>query len=122
MKYTLKFTDPLGPKVDRSGGKGANLSILTQAGFLVPPGFIVTSQAYRDFIEGGRELLSNVADLPFHDNAALRSESERLRAELGKLALPSQLAEEVRAELSEFPGESAFSVRSSSTMEDLSSA
>ncbi len=119
MKYILKFTDPLGPKVDRSGGKGANLSLLTQAGFPVPPGFIVTSQAYRDFIEEGRECLREVGKLPFHDNGALRLESEKLRAELARFPLPAGLAAEVRASLAEFSGECAFSVRSSSTMEDL---
>src|SRR5579872_5049099 len=32
------------------GGKGANLGEMTQAGFPVPPGFIVTTTAYREFL------------------------------------------------------------------------
>ena len=33
------------------GGKGANLGELTRAGLPVPPGFIVTAEAYLDFLK-----------------------------------------------------------------------
>src|SRR6185436_15705924 len=32
----------------RAGGKGANLGELIRAGFPVPPGFVITSRAFRD--------------------------------------------------------------------------
>lgn len=35
--------------IDAVGGKGANLGELTGRGFPVPPGFVVTAQAYTDF-------------------------------------------------------------------------
>ena len=57
MNYTFTFQDPLAARLELSGGKGSNLAILTQRGFPVPPGFILTAEAYRDFIAGGRELL-----------------------------------------------------------------
>ena len=122
MKYLLQFEDTLANAVEHSGGKGANLSLLTQRGFPVPPGFIITAQAYRHFIHEGRELLREVAGLPFHDAAAMRGESERLRTALQQLALPDLLVSEVRTRLGEHPPGQAFSVRSSSTMEDLASA
>ena len=99
MKYLLQFEDTLANAVEHSGGKGANLSLLTQRGFPVPPGFIITAQAYRHFIHEGRELLREVAGLPFHDAAAMRGESERLRTALQQLALPDLLVTEVRARL-----------------------
>ena len=34
------------------GGKGANLGELTRSGFPVPPGFVVTSAAYLDAVQG----------------------------------------------------------------------
>jgi hypothetical protein len=34
-----------------AGGKGANLATLARAGFAVPPGFIVTTDAYRAFFQ-----------------------------------------------------------------------
>ncbi|HVV71739.1 MAG TPA: PEP/pyruvate-binding domain-containing protein, partial [Verrucomicrobiae bacterium] len=57
MKYTYPFTEPLATRLEVSGGKGSNLSLLTQRGFPVPPGFVVAAQAYRDFIASARELL-----------------------------------------------------------------
>ena len=37
-----------------AGGKGVNLARLTQAGFPVPPGFIVPTEAYRQYVEANR--------------------------------------------------------------------
>ncbi len=122
MKYLLKLEDALAVNGEQTGGKGANLSLLLQHGFPVPPGFVVTAGAYRDFIRGGSRLLQGVADLPFGDAARLRSESDRLRSALQQLPLPTVLVEEVRALLRDHPDGPAFSVRSSSTMEDLASA
>jgi pyruvate,water dikinase len=122
MNYTFTFQDPLAARLELSGGKGSNLAILTQRGFPVPPGFIVTAEAYRDFIAGGRELLRAVNQLPFHDAGLLRAESGKLRDALGLLSLPEAVMEEVRDQLRRFPERQAFSVRSSSTMEDLASA
>ena len=34
------------------GGKGSNLIALSAAGFPVPPGFVVATEAYRQFLEG----------------------------------------------------------------------
>jgi len=122
MKLVLNFEDPLATHAEQTGGKGANLALLHQRGFPVPTGFIVTAGAYREFIRGGSELLRRVPELPFEDAARLRAESERLRLELQHLHLPSDLVTEVRAHLQEHPGQQAFSVRSSSTMEDLAGA
>ncbi len=33
-----------------AGGKGANLGELVQAGFPVPPGFVLVTSAYRAFV------------------------------------------------------------------------
>lgn len=122
MNDTFSFRDPLATRLELSGGKGANLALLTQRELPVPPGFIISARAYRDFISAGREILQNVNQLPFHDPGQLRAESERLRAALNHLALPATVVAEVRARLDGFPAGQAFSVRSSSTMEDLAGA
>ena len=122
MNYTLSFQDPVAARLELSGGKGSNLALLTQRGFPVPPGFIVTAPAYCDFIAGGRELLRNVDRLPFHDAGQLHTASDKLLAALSGLSLPSPVAAEARTQLARFPVAQAFSVRSSSTMEDLTSA
>lgn len=122
MRYVLKFDEPLATEIGHSGGKGANLARLTQEGFPVPPGFIVTARGYDDFITAGGELLRSVSNFSFEVPTRLRSESERLRASLAKLALPTGLVDDVHLLLGEYPEDQSFSVRSSSTMEDLSSA
>ena len=38
----------------RAGGKGMNLAVLARAGFPVPPGFLVTTEAYDAFVEGNQ--------------------------------------------------------------------
>ncbi|HEV7401892.1 MAG TPA: PEP/pyruvate-binding domain-containing protein [Chthoniobacteraceae bacterium] len=122
MTHTFRFDDPLAPLLELSGGKGANLSLLTQRGFPVPRGFIVSAPVYRDFITGADEFLRRVAALPFQDATALRAESEVLQAEISRLPLPPSAAEEIEEQLGQFPEGTAFSVRSSSTMEDLAGA
>ena len=37
-----------------AGGKGANLGELTRAGLPVPPGFVVTTEAYRTYVQANQ--------------------------------------------------------------------
>ena len=86
MEPTISFTDPtcIGA---RAGGKGANLGRLTAAGFTVPSGFVVPTDAYLRFVkESGirDELLGRVADFDADDAAGdaphrLRSAGPRRR-------------------------------------------
>src|SRR5215831_5151876 len=119
MKYTYSFQEPLATRLEISGGKGSNLSLLTQRGFPVPSGFVVAAQAYSDFIAEGRDLLRKVEAFHFDEPAKLRKESELLRKQLEKLELPPEAKAEVSERLKSFAPGQAFSVRSSSTMEDL---
>ena len=50
QKYIRMFGDVDRDDTSIVGGKGANLGEMVQAGFPVPSGFIITSQAYRDAI------------------------------------------------------------------------
>ena len=38
------------------GGKGANLGEMFNAGFPVPPGFCITTEAYRTFLQASSEM------------------------------------------------------------------
>jgi len=122
MKYTYSFEESLAAHLEESGGKGSNLALLTQRGFQVPPGFVISAQAYREFIGSAGKLLRGVENFHFGDPGRLRAESEDLRRQLGSLQLPAEVADEVRQRLEAFPAGQAFSVRSSSTMEDLAGA
>ena len=72
MKYLLKFEERCAAKIERSGGKGANLVLLTQGGFPVPTGFIVTAQAYRDFIGTSGGSIVCAGTLAAHEPNRLR--------------------------------------------------
>lgn len=122
MTPTLRFDDPLATHLELSGGKGANLALLTQRGFAVPPGFIVTAPVYREFMAQVAGWWPAVLALPFADAAGLRVASEALQARLSHLPLPAGAVEEIRAQLDRFGAGTAFSVRSSSTLEDLAGA
>ena len=53
MTYTKRFDEIGRDDLSLAGGKGANLGELSRAGLPVPPGFVVTTGAYDDFVEAG---------------------------------------------------------------------
>ena len=75
--FVLPF-DTLNATLDVAGGKGADLSRMTHAGFPVPPGFLVTTEAYRAFVQANHlqkqiiDLASNQADTSETRSAAIR--------------------------------------------------
>ena len=107
------------------GGKGANLGELTRAGFPVPPGFVVTVDAYRRFADvtglaaAVRERLST---LDVDDPDQLRLTSEAIQTLVREAAMPDDVRADVLASyarLSEDAGADALvAVRSSGTVED----
>ena len=101
-----------------AGGKGANLGELVRGGFPVPPGLVLTTAAYRTFVEAtgiGEKLLDLAAD---DDTEAA---SARIRELMESAPLPAGLAEEITAAVAEL-GSGPFAVRSSATAEDLEGA
>ena len=106
------------------GGKGASLGEMTAAGLPVPPGFVVTAQTYRAFIEetGIDEELFDAVDIDSDDSEAL-AEAE---AKAEELILETEMPEDVRADILAAyddldDGEAFVAVRSSATAEDLPS-
>ncbi len=111
------------------GGKGSNLIALTQAGFNVPPGFVVTAEAYEAFIEGLDWLDAELAAFDYDRPDRLRTQCEKLRGRLSQVSLPDEVSRAVRDSLTKLRAEigggsngAAFAVRSSSTFEDLAEA
>jgi len=54
-KYVYDFAEGNKDLKDLLGGKGANLAEMTNLGLPVPPGFIITSEACRAYLETGAE-------------------------------------------------------------------
>jgi pyruvate,orthophosphate dikinase len=54
-KYVYDFSEGNRDQKDLLGGKGANLAEMTNLGIPVPPGFIITTEACRAYLEHGSE-------------------------------------------------------------------
>src|SRR5262249_61840957 len=92
--YTLSFGEVDGTRLSDVGGKGANLGELTRAGFPVPPGFCVTTAAYRDFVQTSGELealLDSLERVTHEDLDTIRALGVRSREHLEALAIPAEV-------------------------------
>jgi rifampicin phosphotransferase len=114
---------------DRSkvGGKGAGLARLTAAGIPVPPGFVVTTDAYVDFL--ARNDLSNqieiqLKDVDYDDTEQLSQAAARIRELILHSELPEGLKESIVASYQAMSesGDPFVAVRSSGTAEDMGEA
>jgi pyruvate,water dikinase len=112
----------------RVGGKGASLGELQRAGIAVPPGFVVGTAAFEDFIatlERESAIRTAVEGLQPDDLAAIAACSKMLRARIERSPLPSGLAAEIASAHGTLTGgepATAVAVRSSATTEDASDA
>jgi phosphohistidine swiveling domain-containing protein len=99
-----------------AGGKGANLGELVRAGLRVPPGFVVTTEAYDRFVEqhGLGETIGRVLHDEPGSGAAIREAFEGA-------AVPSEVERGILGAYREL-GEGSVAVRSSATAEDLPEA
>ncbi len=107
------------------GGKGASLGEMTDAGLPVPPGFVVTADTYRSFIEdtGIDQELFAAVDVETEDSGALAEAESRAKELILETAIPTDLEEEIMASYEDLDGEEPFvAVRSSGTAEDLPEA
>ncbi|MEX1020656.1 MAG: PEP/pyruvate-binding domain-containing protein, partial [Litorilinea sp.] len=107
--------------LEQVGGKGLNLAILTRQGFAVPPGFLITTAAYRDFVQQhdlAAWLHTELAATQTDDPDALTALSTRIRAAFRERALPAALTASIRRAYTAL-GAPPVAVRSSATAEDL---
>ena len=119
----IKQFDQLGrDDIDQAGGKGANLGELTRAGLPVPPGFVIVTGTYREYV-AEHQLADKIAALaaPGGDPAGYESASEQIRA-----LFAAEVSDAVRAEIADaytaLGEDVAVAVRSSATAEDLPEA
>ncbi len=111
--------------IDSVGGKGASLGEMTAAGLPVPPGFVVTAETYRSFIEetGIAEELFEAVEVDADDSTALADAEARAEELILGTEMPAELREDVLAAYADLDdGEAFVAVRSSATAEDLPDA
>ncbi|WP_440104500.1 PEP/pyruvate-binding domain-containing protein [Streptosporangium sp. H16] len=112
----LRFDDIGAEMLPLVGGKAANLGVLTTAGFPVPPGLCVTTEAYRRVTEraGLEEVLTTLATTAAGDVPALNSLAAKARELVLSAPVPDDIASAVRDSAN-----GPVAVRSSATAEDL---
>jgi pyruvate,water dikinase len=128
--YVVKFEDLSKSDIGIAGGKGANLGELTQAGIPVPPGFVVTAQAYEYFMEeaGINDKVMSILDsIDINDTKALQAAAEEIKKIIVEAPIPDDLIIYIREfynELCQRVGEedTDVAIRSSATAEDLPEA
>jgi rifampicin phosphotransferase len=105
------------------GGKGASLARLAAAGLPVPPGFHITTAAYRRFAaEHGlqEQILAAVSAATPDQPATLEEASSRIGQLFAQGAMPDDIAEAIRKAYAGLSGGDVLvAVRSSATAEDL---
>jgi len=117
------FDEVGGDDVTTVGGKGANLGELTRAGLPVPPGFVVTADAFRRAMdEGGvrADLQRRFAEAlaTVDDPAALAASARDLQALVRKAGVPPSVAAAVLDAYHRMGDAVPVAVRSSATAED----
>lgn len=128
-EYILSFSS-VEATLARAGGKGANLAALARAGFPVPSGFIITTDAYCAFVQVN-DLSSRILELARSispdDLAVLENASAEIRALFERGTLPADVAADItfayrrlapqlsNRQTTQIP----VAVRSSATAEDL---
>jgi pyruvate,water dikinase len=118
---------PLNEAVDcdeRSiGGKAAKLAQLVQAGFVVPDGFFITTQAYEHFVEDQDLTCLIRMELGRKPFASMRWEeiwdvALRIRSAYLASPVPAELARAIGAAIENLGSEKPLAVRSSAPGED----
>ena len=109
----------------RTGGKGMNLARMTRAGFPVPRGFILPTEAYRAFVDANAltdVIAASIAGIAAGDAGPLEAASAKIRDAFLVGKMPTETDEAIRAAYAGLQGVAgmvAVAVRSSATAEDL---
>jgi phosphohistidine swiveling domain-containing protein len=109
-RYVVRLDSRAALQEARSGGKGAGLAKLMRSGFAVPPGFVITSTAFHDFLASlGIGILGEKRDWA-------QGDLERIRELLTFCEIPARLRRHVLRAYRRLGG--TVAVRSSMVGED----
>lgn len=107
-----------------AGGKGASLGEMTQAGIPVPPGFVVLTSAFEQFIKEAdiiQEINAQFDKLDHREMEQVAIASEVLQKRIENASMPEDIGKSILAEFGKLRA-THVAVRSSATAEDSSEA
>ncbi len=121
----IAWFDEIGKEnIPIAGGKGANLGELTRNKVPVPPGFIVTADAYFQFLREAEltdRLRAYLNSLNPKDTKMLQDTAFEVMQLITQAEMPKRMADEIRKAYQKM-GQGLVAVRSSATAEDLPEA
>jgi len=107
-----------------AGGKGASLGEMINAGILVPPGFVLLTNAFEKFLEETDlkiEITSILHTVNHKEMHTIENASKKIKALILDAELPKDIADEIQKFFKNL-GATYVAVRSSATAEDSASA
>jgi pyruvate,water dikinase len=123
-KVIVWFDEVTKDDIPLVGGKGANLGEMVHARIPVPPGFIVTSDAYFEFLETSKiidEIRTHIEGLNVNDSKKLQEIASLIKDKISSVPIPPDMVKEMKAAYRKL-GQGLVAVRSSATAEDLPEA
>jgi rifampicin phosphotransferase len=125
-RYVLRLDQINETQISLVGGKAAQLAELSRIeGIRVPPGFCVTTDAFRRAMAEAAsidEQLDGLSRLGPDDREAISRLSAQIRGTLEETAIPDDVATSITRAAARLGDQTACAVRSSATAEDLPTA
>ncbi len=130
FKYILWFDECDRSSLPLVGGKNANLGEMLKSGIRVPPGFAVTSEAFKIFMDRGglwEKVRKETSDISINDIKAVSRAGNSIRTSIMSAEIPEDIANEIKTAYSMLCERCnrenlPVAVRSSATAEDLEEA
>ncbi len=116
--YTLNLNAIKQDQRSQTGGKGHSLAQLSQTGFAVPAGYVITVAAYHAFVAANDLEQAIAAALALQEPAA---SAARIKTAFEQAPMPPAVAAAIRESYQEL-GKGAVAVRSSALAEDSAGA
>ena len=112
--------------VESVGGKGASLDRLMNAGLPVPPGFHITTKAYRRFVADNnlQPIIETALEgMDLTKPSVLEAAAQEIQSAFMAVSIPDDIARTIVTAYGDLSGtDPAVAVRSSATAEDLPEA
>lgn len=124
QKAIVWFNEVTKKDVPTVGGKGANLGEMTKAKMPVPPGFIVTADAYFDFLKKSKltdKIRKLLKPLDPNNSKQLQQTADQIKQLVSNTPMPPETARAIAQAYTKMGG-GLVAVRSSATAEDLPEA
>jgi pyruvate, water dikinase len=123
-EFIKNFTELNKTDTHVAGGKGASLGEMSQAGFTIPPGFVLTAQAFEQFLtetDLRQEVEAQLDKVNYDDVSSVDNASRIISDLIHDAKFPKDLQKEILDHFKKLDLD-LVAVRSSATAEDSSTA